>query len=603
MQLFSSVRIRPFQAIAAVVALVLVLGIACGSAAEPQQEEQTGPTSAPQATASAPQPTTSADAAPVATATPVPQADVASTEINPGKVTYMVGSFSNERMSYCLAGGGGHDYGRQIHAFLIESGVQDGSRVLQPGIATDWKVSPDGKTWTINIREGVKFHNGEELTADDVVWTLRWAAGPEAKDYSSGGGCITQSQLVESVEKTGPTEVSVNYSTVYTQFDSYFSSSSGTWISTVYPEGFGQNISVIHDEAAEAAYDRDPIGAGPFQLSNHVASEVMTFERFDDYYWQPANGFEDDRRPRFQTFELRLVPEVSTRVAALRAGEADIAPINLGAKEQVEAGGGRIVWGQEGAYFGLKLMGSWVEGTPFNKLEVRQALNYAINREAMRDRLFGGEEVMVLKGWMEVTPSARGYSPELDPFPYDPEKARQLLAEAGYPGGEGFTDPLIILTWPSTAVPNMPEAAQLVGEMWRAELGINAEVRVSEEADVKKLTRLTEDGWGQVLFRDNETELDPSDMMNGDYGKEPPRPDNATWDPEINALSAETRVIIDPAQRWPAVNQTYKRFRDESFEMSFGYINIPFGVGSRIQTWEPYPLAFYPTALHTITLK
>jgi ABC-type transport system substrate-binding protein len=506
-------------------------------------------------------------------------------------------------MSYCLAGGGGHDYGRQIHAFLIESGVEDGARVVQPGIATDWKVSPDGKTWTINIREGVKFHNGEELTADDVVWTLRWAAGPEAKDYSSGGGCITQSQLVESVEKTGPTEVSVNYSTVYTQFDSYFSSSSGTWISTVYPEGFGQNISVIHDEAAEEAFDRNPVGAGIFQLSNHVASEVMTFDRFEDYYWQPANGFEDDRRPRFQTFELRLIPEVSTRVAALRAGEADIAPINLGAKEQVEAGGGQVLYGQEGAYFGLKLMGSWIETHPFNKLEVRQALNYAINREAMRDRLFGGEEVMVLKGWMEITPSSRGYTPELDPFPYDPEKARQLLADAGYPGGEGFTDPLIILTWPSVAVPNMPEAAQLVGEMWRAELGINPEVRVTEESAVKELTRLTEGGYGQVLFRDNETELDPSDLLQTDYGNAPGRPDYATRDPEINAMALETNAIIDPAERWPAVSQAYKRFRDESFERSFGYINIPFGVGSRIKTWEPYPLAFYPTALHTITLE
>ena len=598
MQFSSSVRIRPSQVVAAAFALLLVLGIACGTAAEPQQEqeEQTSPTSAPQ-------PTTSADAAPVATATPVPPADVASTEVNPGKVTYMVGSFANERMAYCVAGGGGHDYGRQIHAFLIESGVKDGARVLQPGIATEWSVSPDGKTWSMTIREGVKFQNGEEVTVDDVVWTMRWATGPEAKDYSTGGGCITQSQLVESVEQTGPTEVSMTYGDVYTQFPAYFSSSTGVWIGTVYPEGFGQDISVIHDEAAEAAFDRNPIGAGIFQLADHVASEVMTFERFEDHYWQLANGFEEDRRPRFQTFELRLIPEVSTRVAALRAGEADIAPINLGAKGQVESGGGRIIYGQEGAYFGLKLMGSWVESHPFSKLEVRQALNYAINREAMRDRLFGGEEVMVLKGWMEVTPSSLGYTPELDPFPYDPEKARQLLADAGYPGGEGFVDPVVILTWPSTAVPNMPEAAQLVGEMWRAELGINPEVRVLEESAVKEMTRLTEDGYGQVLFRDNETELDPSDMLQTDYGNSPGRPDYATRDPEINAMSLETNAIIDPAERWPAVSKMYKRFRDESFEMSFGYINIPFGVGSRIETWEPYPLAFYPTALHTITLE
>jgi ABC-type transport system substrate-binding protein len=114
-------------------------------------------------------------------------------------------------MTYCLAGGGGHDYGRQIHGFLIDSGVENGARVLQPGIATEWAVSPDGKTWTMKIREGVKFQDGSEVTIDDVVWTLRWATGRQALEYSTGGGCLTQAQLIESVEQTGPDEVSVNY--------------------------------------------------------------------------------------------------------------------------------------------------------------------------------------------------------------------------------------------------------------------------------------------------------------------------------------------------------------------------------------------------------
>ncbi|MDA1128811.1 MAG: ABC transporter substrate-binding protein [Chloroflexi bacterium] len=574
---------------------MLLLSLACGAAATTAPDATSDSPASPDTGSSSVAPT----AVPRATSVPV----IASSDVNPGKVTYMVGSFANERMTYCLAGGGGHDYGRQIHAFLIESGVEAGARVLKPGIATDWSVSTDGKTWSITIRDGVKFHDGSELTVDDVVSTLKWATGPEAKEYSTGGGCISQSQLVQSVEKTSPNEVSISYGDVYTQFESYFSSSTGVWIGTVYPAGFGQDISVIHDEAAEEAFDRNPIGAGIFQLADHKASESMTFERFDDHYWQPANGFDEDRRPRFQTFELVLVPEPSTRVAALRAGEADIAPVSLSAKAQIESGGGRLMYAQEGAYFGLKLMGSWVEGHPFNDIKVRQALNYAINREAIRDRLYGGSKVMVLKGWMEVTPSSLGYTPELDPFPYDPVKARELLAEAGYAGGEGFIDPVIILTWPSTGVPNMPEAAQLVGEMWRAELGINPEVRVSEEADVKKLTRLSDGGLGQVLFRDNETELDPSDMLQTDYGAAPTRSDYSTRDPEINAMSLAASRIIDPAQRWPAVSGAYKRFRDESFEQSFGYINIPFGVGPRIQTWEPYPLAFYPTALHTISLK
>jgi ABC-type transport system substrate-binding protein len=138
--------------------------------------------------------------------------------------------------------------------------------------------------------------------------------------------------------------------------------------------------------------------------------------------------------------------------------------------------------------------------------------------------------------------------------------------------------------------------------VWRKELGIDAEVRISEESAVKELTRLTEDAYGQVLFRDSETLTDASDMLNGDYGRDPDRPDRATRDPELVKIARETREIIDPAQRIPALNKAYKRFRDESYELSMGYVNIPWGVGPRVLTWEPYPMAFYPSAIHTITL-
>ena len=86
--------------------------------------------------------------------THVPTKIVASPEVNPGKVTWMVGSFSNERMHYCLAGGGGHDYGRQLHAFVISSDVKDGARVLIPGVASDWELSADGQDLGHDYKRG-----------------------------------------------------------------------------------------------------------------------------------------------------------------------------------------------------------------------------------------------------------------------------------------------------------------------------------------------------------------------------------------------------------------------------------------------------------------
>ena len=106
---------------------------------------------------------------------------------------------------------------------------------------------------------------------------------------------------------------------------------------------------------------------------------------------------------------------------------------------------------------------------------VRHALSYAINKELIRDELYG-PEMFGLKGWTEVTPSTFGYSPDLDPFPFDPEKARQLLADAGYPGGQGFGKYVVnasVATFPFHA-----ETAQLVGQMWREELGLDVEVKI-----------------------------------------------------------------------------------------------------------------------------
>jgi peptide/nickel transport system substrate-binding protein len=358
--------------------------------------------------------------------------------------------------------------------------------------------------------------------------------------------------------------------------------------------------ATLHDVEEEEAYDRNPIGAGIFKLVRHVPADLMAFERFEDHYQQPANGFEEDRRPRFQTFELRLVPEEATRVAALRAGEADIGPISLATREQVEAGGGRIVFGQEGVYLIARQYGCKTPKFPCYDQRVRQALAYAIDKELIRDQLYG-PEVMQVKGWAFVTPSSIGYSPELDPFPFDPDKARQLLEEAGYPGGQGFGK-LVVNTWKSSSSPLMPEAAQLGAEFWRRELGLDVEVRVGDEAALRKAFTLSEDLYGQILWRDDETKRDMQSSLRNQYAP-PSAYQRVHEDPELFALVEQTLAVFDPAEREKIYSSTARRMRDEAFDIGLGNLNIPWGVGPRIQTWEPNPMAPHPSALHTITLK
>jgi peptide/nickel transport system substrate-binding protein len=579
--------------------LTLVLVLACGSAAEPTA-------------VSDPTATTAADAAPAAeptavpatgetsqpTATPQMAAPPAEVEVNPGTVIWMIGSFGNERFDYTF-NTAGHDYARQIHGFLISSDVEEGRRVLAPGIAKDWEFSADGLTWTLTIREGVKFHDGSDLTAEDVSWSLAHCMGPQAMEYAMGGDCVAVSQIMNRVEQSGPDQVNVTTQIPVAEFPQMISEATGSWAGVVYP-----GRETLHNETEETAYDNNPIGVGLLKLVDHVPAQVMKFEQFDDYYYQPANGFPTDKRVKFQFLDLFLVPEEATRVAAIRAGDADIAPVGVALRDQVEAGGGRLVFAPEGSYFRVRLYGCWnlpEMPRPCDDKRVRQALGYALDKELMRDTLYGGPDVFQVKGWTVVTPSTIGYTPELDPFPFDPDKARQLLADAGYPNGEGFGK-LIVNTWVSTTTPLMVESAQLAAEMWRRELGIDTEVRVGDEAALKEASSLTKELHGQVLWRDNETRIDAADTIRSGYGstESVSRVHNSA---ELFDFIKESTAVFDPAEREVALNEAFLRLRDEGYDINVGYLNIPFAVGPRIQTWEPYPLAFYPSALHTITLK
>jgi ABC-type transport system substrate-binding protein len=148
----------------------------------------------------------------------------------------------------------------------------------------------------------------------------------------------------------------------------------------------------------------------------------------------------------------------------------------------------------------------------------------------------------------------------------------------------------------------MPESAQLAAEFWRRELGLDVEVKVGDEAAVKKAYAQAEELYGQILWRDNETRVDAATMVGSQFG-DPKRPSRAHNDPELFALTNKAVAVTDPVEREKSLNSLYLRLRDEAHWIPLGYLNIPWGVGPRVRTWEPYPQASYPSALHTITLK
>ena len=559
--------------------------VACGGASEPTSAPP--PTALPQAAATA-----------IAVPEPTSPPAAAQPEVNPGKVTWMVGAWGNERFDPAFAPGGDpNQYGRLLHGFLLEI---DEDFELIPGMATAWELSDDGLAWTFTLRDGVKFHDGSVLSPKDVLWSWDHYYSDVAREYTISGIMATLNSILDKVEQVGDDQVKMTTTTPHTGLADYYLSRRGPNWNVILPARLE-----IHSESEELAYDKNPIGTGLMKLVKHRPAEVMEFDRFDDYYFQPSNGLPEDRRLNFASFDLRSVPEEAIRVAAIRAGEADIAPVTLQAKKQVEAGGGRILFGKEGVYFNFKAVGCW-EDPAFlcNDRRVRQALNYAIDKELIRSTLYG-TEAMEVKGWAFVTPSTTGYTPGLDPFPFDPDKARELMAEAGYktPDNPNGKEPgeLIINTLNAPSLPLLPEVSLLIAENWKRELGIDVELRVGEKTGLEK-SEDAGDLAGQYYFRDNEARVDATGIAKSSYG-DPTRLVPAHKDPELFTVVQNALGIPDPEEQVAALQKMYQRLREEQYYLGIGFVNIPWAVGPRVVSWEPRPLSLFPNNLHNLILE
>jgi peptide/nickel transport system substrate-binding protein len=509
-------------------------------------------------------------------------------------LTVMVGDFGTERKDGGVGGSmdGSQNYARLLHGFLV---AVDANSRLVPGIASKWDVTPDGLTWTFTIRKGVKFHDGSDLTREDVQWSLLHIIGPEAFAWNSGASQFANtSQKVAKVELVGSDQVSVTTKTPVLDLVNLVSEASTLW-APIMPKR-----NQVHDVAAEAAYDVTPIGAGPMKLIDHVAGISMTFERFDDYYYQPKNGFTDDRRVPLRTVKLLAVPEDATRVAALRSGQADIVATAATSKDQVAAGGGQMIYAAEGLNLEARVWGAWETTTPLHDLRVRQALDYALDKTPIQSQLAGGADAFQVKGWSIVTPNTIGYSPAIDPRAFDPNKARQLLTEAGFPGGAGFGK-LVVNTTLYSGIPYLADGAQLAAASWKKELGLDVEVRVTDSSALDTATKSGKLN-GQIIWLYNKPRVDAATGVVNYYGDLK----SASVYHRDQALSESVNQavsIVDSDKRAEALQSLFVVLRDQTFVITSGYVNVVWGVGPRIAAWHPYALTRWPSALYTLSWK
>ena len=279
--------------------------------------------------------------------------------------------------------------------------------LMTPSLAESWQESKDHLTYTFTLRKNARFHNGEPVTADDVKFS--W-------DRYKGASATLLKEKVKEVQVLGPTQVRFVLKEPWADFMTFYgtTASGAAWI---VPKKYVQQVG---DDAFKAA----PIGAGPYKVVSYKPGVEIVMEAFDGY-WRKA--------PAVKRLVLRAIPDESTRLAALKRGEVDVAYAIRGElAEQLRRTQGltlKPVVGQ--ATFWLYFTEQWDTKSPWHDRRVRLAVNHAIDRAAINQaELLGQARIL----W-SIIPRSFEFYWQPPPYAHDPARARQLLAEAGYANG------------------------------------------------------------------------------------------------------------------------------------------------------------------------
>ena len=295
---------------------------------------------------------------------------------------------------------------------LLNFGKQDTK--IHPGLAKEWVVSDDGLTYTFKLQEGVKFHDGTDFNAEAVIKNVnRWKGGTEDDFYYFNSMFKAEgADIITDVKADG------DYTVIFT-----LSRPQAPFLKNLAMSPFG----IASPTAFEAAGDKfgdNPVGTGPFKFTDWKRNDSVTIEKNPDYWQQGL--------PKLDKVIFRSIPDNSARLNALTAGDIDLA-------DGVNPSDGKTVEGNadlqliERPSMNIGYLGLTSTRAPFDNKLVRQAVNYAIDKQAIVDAFFEGRAQVAVN---PMPPSIGGYNEALEPYPYDPEKAKSLLAEAGYDGKE-----------------------------------------------------------------------------------------------------------------------------------------------------------------------
>jgi peptide/nickel transport system substrate-binding protein len=435
----------------------------------------------------------------------------------------------------------------------------------------------DEKTLEAKLHQGVKFHDGTEMTADDVVFTFNRIIQENMIEYpephtSPRKGLIAP---LESVEKVDDYTVRFNFSAV--------------WPPAMQLMVHQQIVPKAYlEEVGTEGFIANPIGTGPFKFVEGRLDDQIVMERFDDY-WGGAPDLEPVGPACVEQAIFRVIPEASTRVAALLAGEVDIiqsVPSELiDTLAQTPGIQVKTAPGTQPQWLQLN-----VTDPLFQDVGVRQALNYAVDKGLIVEAVYGGRAVP-LPG--PLSPFNNFVNKDLAPYAYDPDQALQLLAEAGWTdsdgdgildkGGQPFAFTLDTLE-------DWRPLAEAVASMYR-DIGIDASVRFWEYSVVKDQLLACErqaylDDWGDSAFDPvGHFEAKWHTFVEGEpYGRGNFMCySNARVDELIKAGETE----VDPAARQQIYDEAQQIIYEEAPAVFLILPEEAEAASDRVQNWEP----------------
>ena len=414
-------------------------------------------------------------------------------------------------------------------------------------VVEEWSMSDDATSWSFTLKEGIPFHTNEmgggaELTVEDVIFSIRTSAGETS--YNPGRWNI--------YGVADPNfDVHDDYSFTYNM-----DQAEPLLLGHISEGGLVAMLSKDYWDAVggEDAYAESPVGTGPFQYIDLKIGVGLHVERVEDH-WR--------KTPEFHELMIFYTPEDATRLAMLLANEVHLADIPRTLLPQAnERGFQTVVATLPGifmfAYFGglyydepkeilagsrkgeiEPIAGGFIADNPLRNATVRKAMNLAIDRDLIIETFWG--DAAVPASTYGIPPYRYDFKEEWTPYPYDPDQARSLLAEAGYPDGFEFT----VTTAKMGGVPEGPEVAEVLASMW-TEVGLTSNIEPVEFGEILKRAR--ERTWGQNVYTirygaGNPFPSDPCYPMSSVAGG----CGNPTWEyDELDQLYLNFKASVNP---------------------------------------------------------